>query len=185
MQAWLQLPDATAFAADLKVALLSVRHPERRPHLSNASVAFQPSELEALGCSTPTVVLHWILSPELLPLAGDDTPACGADRAWRFGYVPPCLLGASTYDSAGFPLDDCALFCTLLSEAYDDGISFTPFRKLWEGRKRVHIFPCMNDDPFELSELSLAVEHPDLLPSLHVEAGDVVIPSFRSRGTRR
>ena len=67
----------------------------------------------------------------------------------------------------------------------DDGISFTPFRKLWEGRKRVHIFPCMNDDPFELSELSLAVEHPDLLPSLHVEAGDVVISSFRSRGTRR
>ena len=115
LRAWLQLPDATAFVTDLKVALLSVRNPDRRPHLTNASVAFQPSEIAALGYSTPTVVLHWILSPELLPLVGDDTPVCGADRAWRFGCVPPCLLGAATCDSADFPSDDCALFCTLLS----------------------------------------------------------------------
>ena len=174
LRAWLQLPDAPAFAADLKVALLSVRHPERRPHLSNESVAFQPSELEALGYSVPTVVLHWILSPELLPLVGNDTPVCGAERDWRFGCVPPCPLSASAYDSADFPSDKCALFCRMLSETYDSDVSFTPFRVLWEGRKRVHIFPCMKGDPFELCELRLAVGHPDSLLSLHVEAGDGV-----------
>ena len=118
------------------------------------------------------MVLHWILSPELLPLVGGDTPVCGADRAWRFGCVPPCLLGAATCDSADFPSDDCALFCTLLSEACGGGLSFAPFRKLWEGRKRAHIFPCMKGDPFELSVLRPAMEHPDSLLSLHVEAGD-------------
>ena len=105
------------------------------------------------------MVLHWILSPELLPLVGNDTPVCGADWAWRFGCVPPCLLGAATHDSADFPSDDCALFCTLLRETCDDGVPSKHFRKLWEYRKRVHIFPCMKGDPFELSELRLAMEH--------------------------
>ena len=97
---------------------------------------------------------------------------CGADRAWRFGCVPPCLLSTSTCDSADFPSDDCALFCTLLSEMHDDSTSFAPFRILWEGRKRIHIFPCIKGDPFKPSELSLAVEHPDSLLSFHVKAGD-------------
>ena len=108
LRAWLRQPPAAAFAEDLRVALLSVRRPERHPHLSNASVAFQPSELAGLGYSAPTVVLHWILSPELLPLTDNGTPVCSADRAWRFGCVPPCLLGASTC-SADFPSDNCAL----------------------------------------------------------------------------
>ena len=79
---------------------------------------------------------------------------------------------AATCDSADFPSDDCALFCTLLSEACDGGVSYTPFRKLWEGRKRAHIFPCMKGNPFELSVLRLAVEHRDSLLLLHVEVGD-------------
>ena len=114
--------------------------------LSNPS-----SELAGLGYSVPMVVLHWILSPELLPLAGGDTPVCGADRAWRFRCVPPCLLGASTCDSADFPSDDCALFCTLLGEVNDNGDSFAPFRVLWRGRKRVHVFPGSKATPLRLA----------------------------------
>ena len=116
------MPDAPAFTTDLRVALMSVRSPNRRPHRTNASVAFQQPEIAALGYSAPTTVLHWILSPELLPLVGNDTPVCGADRAWRFGCVPPCLLGADTRDSADFPSEDCALFCALLSGTCDDGV---------------------------------------------------------------
>ena len=167
MCAWLRQPADAAFAADLKAALLSVRHSDRHPHLSNASVAFQPSELEDLGYSVPVVVLHWILSPELLPLTGGDTPVCGADRAWRFGCVPPCLLSAPACASAAFPSDDFALFCTLLSDA--DGF-FAPFWVLWERRKRVHIFPCICGDPFDFDELRSAIEHPDSLLSFHAEA---------------
>ena len=97
------------------------------PHLSNASVAIQPAELLALGYSGPVVVLHWIFSLELLPLAGGDTPVCGAARAWRFRCVPPCLLGASTCGSADFPSDDCALFCALLSEEHGGATPSRPF----------------------------------------------------------
>ena len=174
LHAWLQMPDAPVFATDLRVALLSVRGPERRPHLTNASVAFQPPELAALGYASPTMVLHWILSPELLPLVGNDVPVCGADRAWRFGCVPPCLLSAETrdsIDSVTFPSMDCALFCKLLGETRDDGVPSRHFRELWDRRKRVHIFPCMKGSPFELEELRQALEHPDSLLSFHVEAG--------------
>ena len=67
--------------------------------------------------------------------------------------------------------DDCALFCMLLSEMHDNGTSFAPFRVPFEGHMRVHVFPCIKGDPFEISELSLAVEHPGSLLSFHVEAG--------------
>ena len=67
------------------------------------------------------VVLHWILSPELLPLVGADVPVCGAERAWRFGCVPPCMLGAETNASVSFPSEDCAVFCQLLNDAQDPG----------------------------------------------------------------
>ena len=93
---WLQLSDASAFIEDLCVTLLSVRGPERQPHLTNTSVAFQLHKLAALGYASPALVLHWILSPELLPLVSDDIPVCGADCAWRFGCVPLCLLSAET-----------------------------------------------------------------------------------------
>ena len=93
------------------------------------------------------MVLQRILSPELLPLVSNDVPVCGADRAWRFGCVPPCLLGAEARDSVVFPSKDCALFCELLSETCDDSVPSMHFRRLWEHGKRVHIFPCMKGDP--------------------------------------
>ena len=134
------MPDGPAFADDLRVALLSVKSPDRRPHLANVSVALQPAELTALGCLKPTMVLHWILSPELLPLVGTDVPVCGADRAWRFGCVPPCMLGAETLSSVSFPSEDCAVFCRLLHDVRGDGPLARRFRHLWECGKRIHVF---------------------------------------------
>ena len=165
---WLEQPSGAAFAEDLRVALSSAQHPDCHPHLSSTSVAFQPSELEAFGYSALVVVLHWIFLLELLPLGGGDAPVCGADRAWRFGCVPPCLACASTCTTAVFPSDDCVLFCALLGE---EGAPQAPFRVLWERQKRVHVCPCVKGAPFGLSDLRLAVEHPDSLLSFHLEAG--------------
>ena len=166
------MSDGPAFADDLRVALLSVRTPDRRPHLANASVALQPSELTALGCTEPTMVLHWILSPELLPLVGTDVPVCGANRAWRFGCVPPCMLGAETSASVSFLSEDCAVFCQLLNDAHGDGPLAGRFRQLLERGKRIHVFPCMRGAPFGLDELGPALDHPASLLSLHVEEGN-------------
>ena len=169
LHAWLRMSDGPAFAEDLRIALLSVRTPERRPHLANASVAFQPPEMAALGYTEPTMVLHWILSPELLPLVDSDIPVCSADRAWRFGCVPPCMLGAETSDSVSFPSEDCAVFCKLLGEARGDGAPSRHFRRLWGHDRRVHVIPCMRGDPFTLDELRWALDHPASLLSFHVE----------------
>merc|ERR1711965_588447 len=128
LHAWLEVSDGSAFADDLRVALVSVLTPDRRPHLANASVALQPSELVALGCPEVPVVLHWILSPELLPLVGADVPVCGAERAWRFGCVPPCMLGAEALSSVSFPSEDCAVFCRLLHDVRGDGPLARRFR---------------------------------------------------------
>ena len=162
---WLQMPDGPAFADDLRVALLSVKSPDRRPHLANASVALQPAELTALGCLKPTMVLHWILSPELLPLVGTDVPVCGADWAWRFGCVPPCMLGADTSDSVSFLTEDCAIFCHLLDDAHTGGLLAGQFRKLWEHSWCIHVLPCIRGAPFGLDKLDQALNHPDSLLS--------------------
>ena len=143
LHAWLQMSDGPAFAEDLRVTLLSVQTPDRQPHLTNVSVAFQPAELAALGCLEPAVVLHWILSPELLPLVGSDIPVCGADRVWQFSCVPPCMLGAETSAPVSFPSEDCAVFCELLGKAHGDGTPSRHFQQLWEHGRRVHVFPCM------------------------------------------
>ena len=118
------------------------------------------------------MVLHWILSPELLPLVGSDAPVCDAERAWRFGCVPPCMLNAATIDSVVFPSADCALFCTLLSDTRGGDALLGRFRQLWEHSKRVHIFPCLRGDPFRLEVLRQALDHPDSLLSFHVEEGN-------------
>ena len=117
-------------------------------------------------------MLHWILSPELLPLVGGDIPVCGADRAWRFGCVPPCMLGAAASDLVSFPSEDCAVFCKRLGEARGDGAPSGHFWRLWEHGRRVHVFPCMRGDALRFDELRQALEHPDSLVSFHVGEGN-------------
>ena len=111
LRSWLEQAPETAFAADLQAALPSEQpcHSERHSHLSNMSMAFRPAELAALGYEQPVLVLHWIFSLELLPLVGDGTLVCGVDLAWRFGCVPPCLVGSSACDGTVSPSDDCAV----------------------------------------------------------------------------
>ena len=129
--------------------------------------------MAALGCTKPAMVLHWILSLELLPLMGSNILVCSADRAWRFGCVPPCMLGTVMSDSVSFPSEDCAIFCKLLGEAHSDGVHSRHFRRLWGHDRRIHVFPCTCGDPFMLNELHQALDHPALLLLFHVEERSV------------